>query len=211
MVWSAQLTQHRERRMGFQSIRPLLNAHEVEIAWLFGKAPSLDEFPMATAGPLRIVINESLRAVPQSACFFARDEDPIANVATDWSGSCKASLRPVRAEFALRCVIPGASLHVYTKRTANNAVRDMNATQIAESASLYGNSGTVHCAIHFCRLLGAARIVMVGFDGKGGYAAKVGLPDGGAEHGRIRRDSISLMTTLDIPHQFFESRSEISP
>ena len=197
--------------MGFQSIRRLLNAHAGEVAWLFGKGPSLDELPMATAGPLRIVINESLRAVPQPTYFFAHDEVPIANVATDWPKGCKAILQPVRAEFALECGLPATSLYVYTKCTDNNAVRDMSASEIAVHASLYGNSGTVHCAIHFCRLIGASRIVMVGFDGKGGYAAKVGLPDGGAEHGRIRRDSISLMTTLDIPHQFFESRSEISP
>ncbi len=83
-----------------QRIAQLLNRHSEEPAWICGKGPSLDDFDFACqAGPLRICINESTKAVPTPAYFFAHDEGPIRNVAKEWPKSCAAILQPVRAEF----------------------------------------------------------------------------------------------------------------
>ncbi|MDP7015073.1 MAG: hypothetical protein QGG36_04710 [Pirellulaceae bacterium] len=186
-----------------QKIGALLDCHAGEPAWIFGKGPSLDAFPMNSAGPLRLCINESVRAVPSPTYFFAHDEGPIKNVADAWPAKCRAILQPVRAEYAKDCGIPEKLLYTYEKRFADNAVRDLDAEGIAKRSALYGNTGTVHCAIHFCRLIGVSRVVMVGFDGSGGYAKAIGLPDGGAAHERIKSDSKSLLTALEFPFNFF--------
>jgi len=186
-------------------IDALLNRHAGQTIWIFGKGPSLDDFQVASAGEVRICINESLRAVPRPTYFFAHDEGPIHNVANTWPEQCSAILQLPRAIFAEQCGIPTDAIFVYEKRYCDNAVRDMNAASLARHRCLYGNSGTVHCAIDFCRLIGATRVVMVGFDGTGGYAKSIHLPDGGAEHDRIRRDSVSLLNALAIPYEFFGS------
>ncbi len=61
-------------------------------------------------------------------------------------------------------------IYAYEKRLIDDSLRDASPEVIAARNSLYGNSGTVHSAIHFCRLIGVSRITMVGFDGAGGYA-----------------------------------------
>lgn len=183
-------------------IDDLLHRHRGEEAWVFGKGPSLDVFQFENSGTLRICVNESLRAVPQPSYFFAHDEGPIRNVAGDWPDGCNAILQMERAILAAKCGIPERSIFVYEKRYCDNAVRDMEPEAIARHGCLYGNSGTMHSAIHFCRLIGATRITMVGFDGSGGYAKKIALTDGGAEHFRIRRDSIALLDALGIPYEF---------
>lgn len=190
-------------------IDALLHCHRGQRAWLFGKGPSLDVFPFEDSGALRICVNESLRAVPQPSYFFAHDEGPIRNVAEDWPDGCNAILQMPRAILAEQCGIPERSIFVYDKRYCDNGVRDMEAEAIAWHGSLYGNSGNVHSAVHFCRLIGATGIIMVGFDGSGGYAKKTRLLDGGAQHSRIRQDSIALLESLGIPYEFF--RSEQSP
>jgi len=170
----------------------------------FGKGPSLDDFSFNEAGASRICINESLCAVPHPMYFFAHDEGPIRNVSREWPAKCMAILQQPRAFYAKECGIPRNALFVYEKRYCDNQVRDMDARQIARHGCLYGNSGTVHSAIHFCRLIGASKITLVGFDGTGGYAKRIDLPDGGADHDRIRRDSVSLLTTMQIPYEFFD-------
>jgi len=182
-----------------------LGRHLNQPVWLFGKGPSLDDFSFNEAGAARICINESLRAVPDPMYFFAHDEGPIRNVASDWPDGCRAILQEPRAIYAERCGIPNDWTFVYEKRHCDNHVRDMDAHGIAKHACLYGNSGTVHSAIHFCRLIGASKITLVGFDGTGGYATKIDLPAGGAEHDRIRRDSVSLLTAIGIPFEFVAS------
>ncbi|MCA9178828.1 MAG: hypothetical protein KDB14_30405 [Planctomycetales bacterium] len=183
-------------------IGELLSRHSGEVAWIFGKGPSLDQFSMDDAGRLRICINESLCVVPEPTYFFAHDEPPIRNVAHQWHSGCFAVLQQPRALFAVGCQIPEDQIYVYEKRHADNRVRDMNAAQIAECGALYGNSGTVHSAIHFCRLIGAVKVVLVGFDGCGGYAKSLNMPPGGAAHDRIRQDTVSLLKTMGLDYEF---------
>jgi hypothetical protein len=186
-----------------QRIDVFLGRHLNQPVWIFGKGPSLDHFSFNEVGQARICINESLRAVPDPMYFFSHDEGPIRNVAEEWPLGCRAILEQPRAIYAESRGIPSDWTFVYEKRLCDNKVRDMDAHGIAKHVSLYGNSGTVHCAIHFCRLIGASKITMVGFDGTSGYAKKVNLPDGGAEHDRIRRDSVSLLNAIGIPFEFF--------
>lgn len=191
-----------------QRISGLLRRYNDEPAWIFGKGPSLDFFDFAKSGTLRLCINESAKAVPSPTYFFAHDEGPIQNMAADWPVDCAAILQPVRAEFAAECGVPQDAIYTYEKRQIDNTLRDADPKVIAERNSLYGNSGTVHSAIHFCRLIGVSHITMVGFDGAGGYAKIIDLPPGGAAHERIRRDSISLLETMGFDYEFFTVESE---
>ena len=181
----------------------LMMRHEGETAFVFGKGPSLDHFDIDQAGPLRICINESIRSVPRSAYFFAHDELPIRRAAECWQSGCRAILQLPRAELACDCGIADESIYVYDKRQGEGHSTTLTAEQMAARNCLYGNSGTVHSALHFCRLIGASRVELIGFDGAGGYAKCLGLPAGGAQHERIRRDSVNLLEILQIPFEFF--------
>lgn len=188
------------------TIAALLNQHQGAEAWVFGKGPSLDGFDMQTAGPLRICINESWLHVPQPAYFFAHDELPIRNVSNNWQQGCRAILQPVRAKFAENRGIPGNAIFTYEKREREWAVLDWTPEKIAAECCLLGLTGTVHSAIHFCRLIGVASLVFVGMDGRGGYAQCIGqsVPTGGGQHDRIRRDTEFIAQRLGLPYCFVE-------
>lgn len=186
-----------------ESIAKLWEVHAQQRVFIFGKGPSLDAFDFSQNNGVRMCVNESLKSVNNCDYFFAHDEKPIQNVAADWPKDCKAILEHPRAELARECGISEEAIYTYTKVRGDNAVRDLNADGIARQAKLYGNSGTVHCAIHFCRLIGAAHVTLVGFDGAGGYAESLQLPPGGAQHERIRQDAIALLKAMKLPYAFF--------
>jgi hypothetical protein len=185
-------------------IGELLRSHHGEEAWIFGKGPSIDAFDMREAGPLRICINESLLVVPSPKYFFAHDEVPIRRVADSWPEGCRAILQPERTAYALACGIPDSAIWAYSKSERDVDVLDWSAEQIAQTSCLLGLTGTVHSALHFCRLIGACAVVFVGMDGSGGYARSIGLspPAGGGQHDRIRRDSIKVAERLGLEFHF---------
>lgn len=187
-----------------RNIAELLGRHANEEAWIFGKGPSLDSFDVETAGSLRICINESVLQVPGARYFFAHDENPIRHSATRWPAVCLAILQPVRATFAVSCGIPEDLIRTYTKCERQLDTLDWSAETIAKHHSLLGLTGTVHSALHFCRLIGACSIVFVGMDGRGGYARCIGAPSplGGGQHDVIRRDSITIAERLRLPYRF---------
>ena len=187
-----------------QSIAALLGKHLGEEAWIFGKGPSLDKFDMATAGPLRICINESALIVPEPRYFFGHDEPPIQRVAAQWPSACRAILQPVRARYDATRGIPTESIFTYEKREREVDVLDWSPEKIAREACLLGLTGTVHSALHFCRLIGVTVITFVGMDGGGGYALSIGhsAPPGGGQHDVIRRDSITIAKRLNLEYRF---------
>ena len=187
-----------------QTIADLLGRHAGEEAWIFGKGPSLDAFDDRTAGPLRICINESVLRIPEATYFFAHDELPIQRAAAEWQKECRAILQPVRADYAIKCGIPAKSVYVYTKRERELEVLSWSAELIAREAGLIGLTGTVHSAIHFCKLIKVSSIVFVGMDGKGGYAQCIGLkpPSGGGQHDLIRRDTVRVAERLEVSIRF---------
>lgn len=187
-----------------QTIGELLNKHIDEEAWIFGKGPSLDGFDFDRAGSLRICINESLLVVPRPTYFFAHDEVPIQRVSTKWPYGCHAILEPRRGEWAVTCGVPLDSVHIYEKKQGELSVLDRSAERIAKVGELLGLTGTIHSALHFCQLIGAASIALVGMDGSGGYARCIGFPPpvGGGQHDRIRRDSIKVAERLGLPMRF---------
>ena len=73
--------------------------------------------------------------------------------------------------------------------------------------SLFGFTGTVHSALHFCRLIGVSKLRFVGMDGTGGYAPSIGLatPTGGGQHDLIRRDTIKIANRLGLAYRFVGS------
>jgi hypothetical protein len=185
----------------------LLRCHDGSQAWIFGKGPSLDVFDARGAGRLRICINESLLRVEVPTYFFAHDERPISHVAEHWQSGCKAILEPDRANFAAHKGIPPDDIYVYRKCEQDFNVLHLTPEEIAKSGQLLSLSGTVHSAIHFCRLVGAAALVFVGIEGRGGYANSLGLelPPGGGQHSRIRRDAIRVLEALEMPYEFNDS------
>ena len=185
-----------------KSIGALLGCTDAKTAWVFGKGPSLDGFDMDRAGPLRICINEAISVVPCASFFFAHDEVPIQRAAEIWDAECKAVLQPKRAEHAIRCGIPRESIFTYEKKRGDQSVLQWPSDEIAKQSSLYGQSGTVHSAIHFCKLLGVISVFMIGFDGGGGYAKCLELKSGGSHHSKIREDSISMFEVLEIEFDF---------
>jgi len=193
-----------------QTITELLDVHKGEEAWIFGKGPSLDRFDFALAGALRICINESLAIVDSPTYFFAHDEGPIERVASNWPHRCRAILQPVRGDWAVRCGIPMSDVFTYEKRDRDVEVLDWPAAKIAQRARLIGLTGTVHSALHFCRLIGVSSVVFVGMDGRGGYARCVGLsaPVGGGRHDAIRRDSIMIAERLKLTYRFESEASD---
>ena len=187
-----------------QWIDALLDRHAGEPAWVFGKGPSLDDFAMDEAGPLRLCVNESLLCVPQPRYFFAHDELPVQRAAATWPSGCAAILQEVRGELALRCGVPEQAVYAYDKRPGETGVLELAAAELAERRCLFGNSGTLHSALHFCCLIGVSEITLVGCDGGGGYAECLQLPPGGAQHERIRRDAVDLMERLGMPYRFWD-------
>jgi hypothetical protein len=84
-------------------------------------------------------------------------------------------------------------------------VLDWTSDLIARNGILLGMTGTVHSALHFCRLIGACSVVLVGMDGKGGYAKCLGidLPRHGGRHGIIiRKDTIRIAERMNLDIRF---------
>jgi len=185
-----------------KSISETHNRHQGQTAWIFGKGPGLDDFNMDKAGPLRMCINESVLVVNQPTYFFAHDTSPIQRAIGNWQEGCNAILQPVRAQAAHNHGLPENSIYTYEKRQGDQSVLDWTSDQIAEYGVLYGQSGTVHSAIHFCKLIGATHVNMVGFDGNGGYAKCLELAAGGSHHEKIRQDSIWMLEKLDLDFEF---------
>ena len=124
-----------------------------------------------------------------------------------WNKDCIAILEPERAQFARGCGIPQNRIFAYTKRTPEFFESLTNVQEVVDSNSLVGMTGTVHSAIHFCKLIGVRSIKLVGFEGSGGYASRLNVPEGGGRHELIRNDSIQLMKWLDLDFEFLDSSS----
>ena len=177
--------------------------HASEVAWIFGKGPSLDTFDQASAGSLRICINESVLHVDSPTYFFAHDEVPIKRIAAKFPNSCTAVLEHCRSIFAQQCGLAESQICTYHK-LQQNVPTEADLLIDSNSDSLIGVSSTVHSALHFCKLIGASKVVLVGFDGTGGYANCLGLdlPVGGGQHERIKKDTVRLIELLGLESEF---------
>jgi hypothetical protein len=180
--------------------------HVGETAWVFGKGPGLENFDFTSAGALRICINEALLLVPAATYFFAHDERPIEHVAPTWPEDCWAISEPKRAIFAAESGIPVARIAAYHKRQRNDALLHCDSEQVAQQRGLYGHSGTIHSALHFCFLIGVVKVILVGCEGSGGYASSLSMsiPVGGGGHAVIRRDCEIMLQSLNLPYIFYE-------
>lgn len=190
-----------------RSIAELLNAHAGQVAWIFGKGPGLDNFDFSSASSPIICINESLLAVSSADYFFAHDERPIERVSKVWPIGCKAVLQPSRCSYAAHCGIPSNDLYSYEKRDRDLSILSWTPEQIARNGMLLGMTGTVHSALHFCKLIAAHSVILVGMDGVGGYAKCLGIdaPKGGGRHHLIRQDSVRIAESLQLEIRFAES------
>ena len=191
-----------------QTIAELLGKHPHEEAWIFGKGPSLDRFDFATAGPLRICINESVLTVPGATYFFAHDELPIQRAAAAWPMRLSCHLAAGSSQLRGNKRHSGRLRFLPTQNVSVNLeLLDWSPEKIAQKSSLLGLTGTVHSAIHFCRLIGVSSVVFVGMDGTGGYAQCIGTPPppGGGQHDVIRRDSITIAKRLGLAFRFADA------
>lgn len=189
----------------------LLEREAGQTAWIFGLGPGLDWFEMAKAGPLRICINESLLFVQQAKYFFAHDERPIRRVAPTWPTGCQAILEPARAQLAIECGIPTENVCEYIKAEQDQSVLSWNPSQIAKAGKLYGCTSTTHSALHFCRLIGAIRIMLVAMEGRGGYAHQIGLaaPGRGHHFPGIRQNTIRALEAMGFQYEFIDAPSNV--
>ncbi|MEX0937227.1 MAG: hypothetical protein WDZ59_05150 [Pirellulales bacterium] len=184
-------------------IDSLLGVHRNESAWIFGTRSNLDQFDISRTGPLRICIDEAVLFVPGPSYFFSRDNLAIVRAADKWPSNCRAVLEPDRAALAAANGVPDAKIYRYLNRTQRE-ILDWNPPRISEENSLYGQSGSVDSAIHFCRMIGVAAITLVGC---GSEAAPPSgstsvTPPGGAQRGGMSRQAEVLLERLAIPYRF---------
>lgn len=153
-----------------QLLRDYLNQSPGCTVELFGCGPSLDAYDKPKAkGAVRIAINAAAWAVPGVDFLFAHDSPRLP------PGKLDARTRVV-IEPHLRGHyddIPAARIVFYRKHDGAWPLLELPREEIALINTLFGVSGTVHSALHFAWLLGAARVIGIGFDVTGGYAPSI--------------------------------------
>ena len=190
------------------SICEMAGIHSGQEAWVFGKGPSLDRFDMNQAGSLRVCINEILFYIPGPRYFFAHDQIGVQRVTEEaWPADCIAVLEDHFARYAVERGLPSSSIRAYTKRQGDLGALNETPEQMASNRGLYGQSGTVHSALHFCYFVGVSKVTLVGFDGGNDYAKCYthGVLDPNTPHhfDIIRRDTITMLERLGVPYVFF--------
>lgn len=184
----------------------LLNRHVDEVVWLFGKGPGLDHFDQRKAGPLRITINEAAYHVANPTYCFSYDDPSVVGFAKN---------RPPGEFLVLPAhVVPLFFLNrgsrdnivIYHKGQREFELLSRPTEEVARLNRLLGWKCTTHIALHFCKLIGAAGVVMVGIDGLGGYASC--LPKGTAgppwKYVSWRHRCEEMLQFMGIPYEFFE-------
>ena len=152
--------------------------HEGEDAWMFGKGPSFQNFNMDNAGPLRVCINDTWKAVPDATYFFSHDWPCIS----EQYRNCEAPMsRVIESMYAYKLInmTLGAADNIvsYDKwqcdipPDANELTEEakhvlgLDAFWVYANNKLFSTSGTVHSALHFLWYTGVRRVHLVGFDG----------------------------------------------
>jgi len=188
-----------------RTLKDFLYAHAGATAWLFGKGPTLDRFDMATAGPLRVAINDVVKEVP--GCLYGFANDSVA----DWAHVYRPGqvlFQPVRLWHdihAKKC--PVACERVwYEDKGDNDRLRWDPAEAAARGLAI--RRGTLGSVGQILRIMGVQRIVCVGIDGGGQHSAKGWhtrlRADHATDYNEIRNEFIKACDVQGLELEFFD-------
>jgi hypothetical protein len=185
-----------------------LDKHRGQTAWVFGKGPSLDAFPMDEAGPLRCAINDVVGQVP--ACTYAFANDDVR----DWADLYTAAhtLFQPRRTVGYRDNATAATRVVLDDEQDESRL-DWPAARAAREglAILTGTLGTV---VQVLRVMGVARLVCVGIDGGMAYAERPWRTTRKVEPGpynRIRAEFVAAARRLGVEVEFYGEAGDGAP
>lgn len=148
------------------SLVPFLNKHAGQIAWLFGKGPSLSTFNFSDAGKLRFAINDVIAHVPD--CHYGFANDGVAR----WKDVYKHGqtlFQPIRAmgEFDSRNGAIAANVVTYDDIHDDEILLKSRAI-MAQKLSI--RRGTLGSALQIMHVMGIKAVHLVGFDGGNSHA-----------------------------------------
>jgi hypothetical protein len=194
-----------------RTLRDFLSIHSGDTAWIFGKGPTLDRFPMETAGRLSCPLNDVVQYVPSPAYCFANDGTKRW---ADCYHSTDVLFQPRRTVVDHQIGNPDSwpcELIAYPEASGPEIMRESRETMAAVGPCI--RRGTVGSAIQILHIMGVAKIVCVGIDGGGGRAARSWRTPMRADHyedyNAIRDGLISAALILGIELEFFGLESPI--
>lgn len=187
-----------------QPLTGFLGKHAGEVAWLFGKGPSLDLFDFKDAGPIRAAVNDVAAIVPGCRYGFANDDT------ADWAdlyrntGKDFVLFQPWR--IAKTATVPPCKWHVFADR-ADDDLWHLPAREKAVQGLGVGN-GTISSAIQIFQIMGIRKVVCVGIDGGQKHASRNQWRtrlqnDHWRTYARIRQSFIVRARELGIELEFF--------
>lgn len=187
-----------------RALRDFLHLHPGETAWLFGKGPSLDRFDFATAGPLRLAINDVVGRVP--GCRYGFANDSVA----DWAHLYTPGLvlfQPRRLYHDIHAArVPVACERVWFDDDWDDDRLAWPPERLA-AEGLCVRRGTLGSAGQILRVLGVRRVVCVGIDGGGRHASGTWLTrlrhDHAADYNAIRDGFILASRLGGLQVEFF--------
>lgn len=190
-----------------RTLRDFLHVHQGETAWLFGKGPSLDTFDLASAGPLRVAINDVVKEIPGCRYGFANDS------VRPWAGVYRSDhvlFTPARTwndEFLQGAGGPPAlACEVVTYPDGYDDTRLQWPHERLATEGLAIRPGTLGSAAQILALMGVTRLICVGIDGGGRHAARTWLTRLRNEHhrdyNRIRDSFIESAPLLGLTIEF---------
>ena len=192
------------------TLADFIGKHEGETCWIFGKGPSLDAFPMESAGSLRFAINDVCAAVKGCAYVFANDGvQKWRNHLTENQTLFQPS-RALREFDSQRHGSIKSELVIYDDESKDGITTDLDEL----SKCLRIRRGTVCSALQVAFLMGVTTVVMVGFDGTGGHSKAAEWSNrirttSSMEYTAIRDDAVKLANELGIAIQFFNTNQTI--
>lgn len=186
------------------SLRPFLNRHSGETAWLFGKGPSLSTFDFKKAGPLRAAINDVIAHIPECTYGFANDG------VKPWKDAYRKGqtlFQPERCMGEYDSRIPGSvACDVVTYKDFHDDERmSLSRHDLAELAAI--RRGTLGSALQILHVMGVRAVHLVGIDGGGthapGYEWKTRLrADHAKDYDAIRSAAIDAAFIMGIALKF---------
>lgn len=185
------------------TLADFIGKHTGATCWLFGKGPSLDLFPMESAGPLRASINDACVVVP--SCRYAFANDGIQK----WIHHLTDSItlfQPARAlkEFDSARASLTSPVVVYQDDYGDRITTDP--AKLAQCMRI--RRGTVCSALQVLFLMGVSNVVMVGFDGTGTHSKAAAWSnrirnDSAKEYAGIKDAAIETAEELGLTLKFF--------
>ncbi len=177
-----------------------IGKHTGATCWLFGKGPSLDRFPMESAGLLRIAINDACVVAPDCQYIFANDG------IRKWKHHLKPSQFLFQPDRALKEFDSSLLPNVVIYKDGGEDRLHLPAQELAECLQI--KRGTLCSALQVLAIMGVSTVVMIGIDGTGEHSAAATWSnrirgDSAAEYLAIRDDAIATADALGIILQFF--------